>query len=180
MPDGEAHRPRLRHSAHPAGSLHLYRGIIIDNDGSNPESWNDHGSIPEVPMTSQRSGAPFAPGEALAAYQACGHTGRCRIDLDGDRKALTQTADGDSAVFRYVDAASAPVWLRIRCAGIPCGRAVVVDGSMVPLPGALAELTELRLVFHGPKAFSLYELTLEGDNTPCAGICVSPTEGPRP
>lgn len=96
-----------------------YQGIIIDNDGCDPASWNNHGSIEcfhdqwyvfyhrcsrgtqqhrrlciepitinpdgtisEVKMTSQGPGAPFAPGEKLMGYQACGLSGTCYIGED--------------------------------------------------------------------------------------------------
>lgn len=117
-----------------------YRGIIIDNDGCDPASWNNHGSIecvdgqwyvfyhrcsrgmqqhrrlciekieiapdgsiPEVKMTSQGVGEPFAPGEAIYGYQACGVTGTCYIGLGGPyEEQLMNISDGDTAVFRYV------------------------------------------------------------------------------
>ena len=117
-----------------------YRGIIIDNDGCDPASWNNHGSIecfngqwyvlyhrcsrgvqqhrrlciekisimpdgtiPEVKMTSQGPGEPFAPGEPLYGYQACGVKGKCFIGLGGPyTEQLMNIADGDAAIFRYV------------------------------------------------------------------------------
>ena len=117
-----------------------YRGIIIDNDGCDPASWNNHGSIccfggqwyvfyhrcsrgmqqhrrlcvekitvapdgtiPEVKMTSQGVGEPFAPGEAIYGYQACGVTGACYIGLGGPyTEELTNISAGDTACFRYV------------------------------------------------------------------------------
>ena len=117
-----------------------YQGIIIDNDGCDPASWNNHGSIAcmngqwyvfyhrcsqgmqqhrrlciekihinedgtinEVKMTSQGIGDPFAPGEKIMGYRACGVKGSCYIGLDetcGEK--LMHIADGDGAVFRYV------------------------------------------------------------------------------
>ncbi len=96
-----------------------YRGIIIDNDGCDPASWNNHGSIEcvngqwyvfyhrcsrgvqqhrrlciepitihpdgtidEVKMTSQGAGAPFAPGETIYGYQACGLKGTVYIGAE--------------------------------------------------------------------------------------------------
>lgn len=119
-----------------------YQGIIIDNDGCDPASWNNHGSIeclngqwyvfyhrcsrnsqvhrrlciepvtirpdgtiPEVKMTSQGTGAPFAPGEGMMGYQACGVKGSVYIGLDqefGYEEKLTGFSAGDEAVFRYV------------------------------------------------------------------------------
>lgn len=126
-------------SKSPLGPF-TYRGIIIDNSGCDPESWNNHGSIeyvggqwyifyhrcsrgtqlhrrlciekitvnedgsiPEVKMTSQGVGEPFAPGEAMMGYQACGMTGRCYIGLGGPyTEQLMNIAAGDTATFRYV------------------------------------------------------------------------------
>jgi len=130
-------------SKSPLGPF-TYRGIIIDNDGCDPESWNNHGSIecvdgqwyvfyhrcsrgtqlhrrlcvehieilpdgsiPEVKMTSQGIGEPFAAGEPIMAYQACGLKGKIFIDSDetyGEK--LTHISDGDEAVFRYVKSES--------------------------------------------------------------------------
>lgn len=107
-----------------------YRGILIDNDNCDPQSWNNHGSmecvngqwyvfyhrrsrntqqhrrlcvekltvlpdgsIPEVKMTSQGVGEPFAPGDHHG-LQACEVHGGCYIDTDR----------------QY--ARSSPIWLR--------------------------------------------------------------------
>lgn len=54
-------------------------------------------------MTSQGVGEPFAPGEKLFGYQACGLTGTAYIGLDetfGEK--LMNLSSGDEAVFRYV------------------------------------------------------------------------------
>lgn len=131
-------------SKSPLGPF-TYGGIIVDNDGCDPQSWNNHGSIecfngqwyvfyhrssrnsqcarrlciepitllpdgsiPEVPMTSQGVGEPFAPGESIPAYTACGLTGNAYLDMvpenetDSYQKHLTSIAEGDSAIFRYV------------------------------------------------------------------------------
>lgn len=132
-----------------------YRGIIIDNDGCDPASWNNHGSIccfdgqwyvfyhrcsrgvqqhrrlcvekitiapdgsiPEVKMTSQGVGEPFAPGEAIFGYQACGVTGNCYIGLGGPyTEQLMAIAPGDTAVFRYVKSDSAYSEIQLEAAG---------------------------------------------------------------
>lgn len=126
-------------SKFPMGPF-IYQGIIIDNDGCDPMSWNNHGSIeqingqwyvfyhrcsrgcqqyrrlciepitilpdgtiPEVKMTSQGIGEPFAPGEQIMGYQACEVHGSVYIDVDqqyGEK--LTHISEGDEAVFRYV------------------------------------------------------------------------------
>jgi hypothetical protein len=126
-------------SSSPLGPF-TYRGIIIDNDGSDPGVWNNHGSIeqvngqwyvfyhrssrgtryhrrlcvepiqilsdgsiPEVPMTSQGAGEPFAVGEVIDAFRACALTGRVRIaPSDGGDETLSRWARGDTATFRYV------------------------------------------------------------------------------
>ena len=133
----------------------IYRGIIIDNDGCDPASWNNHGSIecvngqwyvfyhrcsrgseqhrrlciepitiakdgsiPEVKMTSQGPGAPFAPGEKLMGYQACGLKGSIYIGTDelfGEK--LTNIANGDEAVFRYVKNDREYESISLTCAG---------------------------------------------------------------
>lgn len=117
-----------------------YRGIIIDNDGCDPCTWNNHGSIeclngqwyifyhrssrgskqyrrlcvepitilpdgtiPEVKMTSQGAGKPFAPGEVIKGYQACQMSGNVYIGTDPIYKEkLTHISAGDEAVFRYI------------------------------------------------------------------------------
>ncbi|MCD8153640.1 MAG: family 43 glycosylhydrolase [Clostridiales bacterium] len=123
-----------------------YQGIIIDNDGCDPSSWNNHGSIervdgqwyvfyhrcsrgmelhrrlciekinilpdgtiPEVKMTSQGVGDPFAPGEAIMGYQACGLSGTVFIGLNEDAKTREQYPEKlmnisakDEMIFRYV------------------------------------------------------------------------------
>lgn len=134
-----------------------YRGIIIDNDGCDPQSWNNHGSIEcvdgqwyvfyhrcsrgtqqhrrlciekitvnpdgtidEVKMTSQGIGEPFAPGEKIMGYQACGLRGNCCIDVDDDygyEEKLTNISDGDEAVFRYVKNKAAWKGIEVTCAG---------------------------------------------------------------
>lgn len=122
-----------------------YRGIIIDNDGCDPASWNNHGSIEnvngqwyvfyhrssrgcqqyrrlciepitinpdgsidEVKMTSQGAGEPFAPGEIIYGYQACGLSGSAYIGVDGKfEEKLMNISAGDTAVFRYVQSEKA-------------------------------------------------------------------------
>ena len=132
-----------------------YQGIIIDNDGCDPISWNNHGSIeqingqwfvfyyrcsrgcqqyrrlciepitilpdgtiPEVKMTSQGVGEPFAPGERIMGYQACEVHGNVYIDIDqqyGEKS--THITDGDEAVFRYVKGGAAYTEIEIQASG---------------------------------------------------------------
>ena len=149
-----------------------YRGIIVDNDGCDPASWNNHGSIEcfngqwyvfyhrssrgtqrhrrlciepiriledgrieEVKMTSQGVGAPFAPGETIMGYQACGLSGSIYIDADdacGEK--LAHIAAGDEALFRYVESGSGWKGITISCRG--AGRiGVYLDGRFAGLAG---------------------------------------------
>ena len=134
-----------------------YQGIIIDNDGCDPQSWNNHGSIEcvdgqwyvfyhrssrnsqqnrrlcvekirfrgdglidEVKMTSQGAGEPFAPGEQIKGYQACGLKGTCFIDVDADygyEEKLTGISSGDEAAFRYVKSGAPWTEIEIVCCG---------------------------------------------------------------
>lgn len=71
------------------------------------------GSIPEVKMTSQGVGAPFAPGEKIMGYQACEVHGGCYIDVNEEYgEVLTHMAGGTEAVFRYVESGAG--WSRVR------------------------------------------------------------------
>ena len=132
-------------SKSPMGPF-TYRGIIIDNDGCDPASWNNHGSIecvngqwyvfyhrcsrgvqqhrrlciekieimedgtiPEVKMTSQGIGEPFAPGEIIKGYQACEMSGSVYIGVNEDAESaeeypevLMNISAGDEVMFRYV------------------------------------------------------------------------------
>lgn len=61
------------------------------------------GTIPEVKMTSQGVGEPFAPGEKILGYQVCGLSGNAYIDVDevmGEK--VTNITAGDELVFRYL------------------------------------------------------------------------------
>lgn len=132
-------------SKSPMGPF-TYRGIIIDNDGCDPASWNNHGSIecvngqwyvfyhrcsrgvqqhrrlciekieiledgtiPEVKMTSQGIGEPFAPGKVIMGYQACEMSGSVYIGVNEDAESteeypevLMNISAGDEVMFRYV------------------------------------------------------------------------------
>ena len=132
-------------SKSPMGPF-TYRGIIIDNDGCDPASWNNHGSIecvngqwyvfyhrcsrgvqqhrrlciekieiledgtiPEVKMTSQGIGEPFAPREVIKGYQACEMSGSVYIGVNEDVESaeeypevLMNISAGDEVMFRYV------------------------------------------------------------------------------
>ena len=132
-------------SKSPMGPF-TYRGIIIDNDGCDPASWNNHGSIecvngqwyvfyhrcsrgaqqhrrlciekieiledgtiPEVKMTSQGIGEPFASSEVIKGYQACEISGSVYIGVNEDvdsveeyPEVLMNISAGDEVMFRYV------------------------------------------------------------------------------
>lgn len=134
-----------------------YQGILIDNDGCDPKSWNNHGSIEcmdgqwyifyhrssrntdknrrlcvekihinpdgtidEVKMTSQGIGKPFAPGEEIMGYQACGLKGAVYIEVDtayGYEEKLTHISDGDEMVFRYVKSETPWTRMELTCGG---------------------------------------------------------------
>ena len=75
-----------------------YRRLCIEPITINPD-----GSIDEVKMTSQGVGEPFAPGEKIFGYQACGLKGKAYIGVGGKYgEKLMNITDGDEAVFRYV------------------------------------------------------------------------------
>lgn len=75
-----------------------YRRLCIEPITINPD-----GSIGEVKMTSQGVGEPFAPGEKIFGYQACGLKGKAYIGVGGKYgEKLMNITEGDEAVFRYV------------------------------------------------------------------------------
>lgn len=202
-------------SKSPMGPF-TYRGIIIDNDGCDPASWNNHGSIeffqgqwyvfyhrcsrgtklyrrlciepiticpdgsiPEVKMTSQGVGAPFAPGEKIMGYQACGLRGNIYIGTNEDNplypEKLMNIHDGDSAVFRYVKSEYAWRELEVKYRGSGVVR-VFMDGKEAgtvtlqekkeELPiscGALDMLSgeyEVILQFEETELLEIFEFTL--------------------
>lgn len=192
-----------------------YRGIIIDNDGCDPKSWNNHGSIacvdgqwyvfyhrcsrgmqqhrrlcvekieilpdgtiPEVLMTSQGAGEPFAPGENIYGYQACGLSGSLYIDRDDSDygEKLTAIQEGDTAVYRYVKNEEAYLSCSITYSGggrieiylndIPAGALTLPEtgdrfGTAKGEIAAPAGEYELKLVFAGASGLSIYQLVLD-------------------
>ncbi|MCM1236896.1 MAG: family 43 glycosylhydrolase, partial [Ruminococcus flavefaciens] len=187
-----------------------YRGIIIDNDGCDPASWNNHGSIecfqgqwyvfyhrcsrgvqqhrrlcieriqinedgtiPEVKMTSQGIGAPFAPGERIRGYQACGLKGSCFIDVDdtyGEK--ITNISAGDEAVFRYVKSADSWKEIAVTCNGsgsievyldnVCAGKIEAENGHCEygPFHAAAGEY-ELILKFKAAEELEILDITLQ-------------------
>ncbi|MBO6163748.1 MAG: family 43 glycosylhydrolase [Lachnospiraceae bacterium] len=83
------------------------------------------GTIPEVKMTSQGVGAPFAPGETIMGYQACEVHGGCYIDIDETfEEKLSGLTAGAKAIFRYIrsDSGWHTVRLTARGSGTLCIR----------------------------------------------------------
>lgn len=123
------------------------------------------GRIPEVKMTSQGPGEPFRPGELIYGCQACVCRGGCYIDYDAKRKEeyVRITADGQSAVFRYVSLQPGKMRMRAVCTGSMqvgiflngqcAGSGILTEGvSEIPVQVCenMAELPlEAELVFHG-------------------------------
>lgn len=90
-----------------------YRRLCAEKIEIRPD-----GTIPEVKMTSQGLGEPFAPGEAIMGYQACEVHGGCYIDVDeryGEK--LTALEAGARAVFRYVRSETPWTGIRVTAAG---------------------------------------------------------------
>jgi arabinoxylan arabinofuranohydrolase len=182
-----------------------YRGILIDNDGCDPDTWNDHGSIEcfhgqwyvfyhrssrgsqyfrrlciepiafdvdgsiaEVRMTSQGAGAPFAPGERIASFHACGLTGHARLMPRGESESLVGIEDGDTATFRYVKNDAPLTSLTIQGTG-SCRVRVLAGGRSVArfaVEGATSEelavppgLHEVVLLFEDPDDYEFEGMT---------------------
>lgn len=66
---------------------------------AEPIFFDGNGLIPEVKMTSQGAGKPFAPGEVIPAGSACEVRGGAYIADSGE----LHLAANSSAVFRYVE-----------------------------------------------------------------------------
>ena len=197
-------------SKSPLGPF-TYRGIIVDNDGCDPASWNNHGSIEclngqwyvfyhrcsrntqfyrrlcvepitinpdgsidEVKMTSQGPGKPFAPGEKLMGWQACGLTGSCWIDADDKyAESLQHIANGDTAVFRYVKSDDSYTRAILECEGEGTvdillndrlvGTARIEGGALKTEAAISAEAGEyeLRLEFVESRDLKLISIALE-------------------
>ncbi len=76
----------------------MYRRLCIEKINILPD-----GTIPEVKMTSQGVGEPFALGEKIMGYMACEVHGGCYIDIDEKyQEVLTNFIADSEAVFRYV------------------------------------------------------------------------------
>lgn len=201
-----------------------YRGIIIDNDGCDPASWNNHGSIEcvngqwyvfyhrcsrgvrqhrrlcvepvtihpdgtidEVKMTSQGAGAPFAPGERIYGYQACGLKGTVYIGAEDAARQnnvlpetetaseagtgsvypekLTCVSPGDEIIFRYVKKDTP--WSGIECTCAGSGRLQVflddVAAGTVAAEGAPGSIQTVSAGISAPAGEC--ELRLKAEET---------------
>ena len=106
-----------------------------------PIFFDENGLISEVKMTSQGAGEPFAIGEEIPAYTACGVKGGAYIDKYEDTEALYFSGKS-SAVFRYVTCPSGTWQVRFDCRGNGTVR-VYADGVKVgegTLPSCEIEL----------------------------------------
>lgn len=205
-------------SKSPMGPF-TYRGIIIDNDGCDPASWNNHGSIecfngqwyvfyhrcsqgvqqhrrlciekieilpdgtiPEVKMTSQGVGEPFAPGEAMMGYQACEMSGSVYIGLNEDSETqekysevLMNISAGDEAYFRYVKSAEEwkeievlysgkgkiQVWMNDQMVGsIECEETENVAIAKATVSCAAGQY-ELKLRFEEAEEMKIYQVVMD-------------------
>jgi hypothetical protein len=66
-----------------------------------PIFFNADGTINEVKMTSQGAGVPYALGENILAYEACGIIGHLMIAPYKESEAIVGIRNKDSAIFRY-------------------------------------------------------------------------------
>lgn len=143
-----------------------------------PITIREDGSIPEVKMTSQGAGKPFAPGETIMGYQSCGVHGGCFVDTDPDcGEILTHIGDGNTAVFRYIE--SDDPWhqalIRCRGTGTITVRLKTEDGQVASEGKALADGSgtaaatldaapgkyEVELLFAEPDGLFVESITLE-------------------
>lgn len=151
----------------PSRGTRFHRRLCVE-----PIEVRADGTIPEVPMTSQGAGEPFAPGESIEARRACALSGHVRIDLDpSGAEVLTQVREGDAVTFRYL-ARGGYAGLTLSVAGT-AEIEVAVDGVAVGVAGAdgpgilrcRAPFTvsgpgELALRIRSPRGLSVFGVTL--------------------
>lgn len=132
----------------------------------------EDGTIPEVKMTSQGPGKPFAPGEKIMAYQACEVSGGCFIGLDkkyGEK--LTNITDGNTATFRYVKSDAGFADAEVTAAGNGIIKLLVNGeeaGTVIVKNGQVTESNfkvdageyELVLAFEDVDGLAVMEITL--------------------
>ena len=123
-------------------------------------------------MTSQGVGAPFGKGETIYGYQACGLTGTSYIGVGGPKEEyITNISQGDSAVFRYVQANGGFSKIAFQTEGIgdieiylndvQVGVAEIKNNTTIlPIKDMDDNQKELRLVLKNPKNLKLITLTL--------------------
>lgn len=95
----------------------IFRRLCIE-----PITVCEDGTIDEVVMTSQGPGEPFAPGEKIMGYQACGFKGGLYIDESHNRdcgveEKITHISNQDEAVFRYVKSGDAYSGIKVTATG---------------------------------------------------------------
>ena len=80
-------------------------------------------------MTSQGPGAPFAPGEGIMGYRACGLKGSVFIGTDDVFEEALQNISGrDEALFRYVESDRPYTQVELTCRG--AGKVEIFMDSM--------------------------------------------------
>lgn len=132
-------------------------------------------------MTSQGTGAPFAPGEEIKGYQACSLKGTCYIDVDeayGFEEKLTNISAGDEAVFRYIESEKTWKGIEITCTGngrvsvylndketgqaVISGKKRILQTVSAPISMELGEY-ELKLRFEAADDMELLAVTVLSD-----------------
>lgn len=151
-----------------SGGVILNRRLCVE-----PLTILDDGTIPEVPMTSQGAGNPFAAGEVIPAFRACEVHGRVFIGRGGaGDELLTRIRHGDRAVFRYVDSRAGFTGVSVSASGR--GRIEVrIDGDLATtlhvdgdglhgasFPAVVAGSAELSLTFLRPRGLEVANIRL--------------------
>ncbi len=188
-------------SKSPLGPF-TYQGVIIDNAGCDPETWNNHGCIeeyngqwyvfyhrssrgtrynrraccekirfdengliPEVKMTSQGAGEPFARGEKIPAYTACEVKGGAYID-----GSILMMKDGSEAAFRYIAKDDQPLHLTVGgegqasvtlyCNEHELGSSILQDGKAEFTVPPIKSDWELRIRLRSEKEVKLFGICI--------------------
>ncbi len=118
----------------------------------------EDGTIPEVLMTSQGPGKPFALGESIMGYQACELEGAVYIGVhEKYKEALIGMRQGDAARFRYVESERAFTKIQIECEG--SGQIeVLLDQSTVGVYEIIEGIQQESIFVAEP---GRYQLTLQ-------------------
>lgn len=164
-------------------STEQYRRLCIE-----PISINPDGTINEVKMTSQGIGAPFAPGEQIMGYQACGVKGSVFIDkaasaesAQGFPEKLTKISAADEIDFRYVRSTDPWSQIELQYSGAGTIRIKMIDRfspaqtffSTISVAGSAGEIKsgkgtlivpageyELKLVIEDAADLEIFAVTL--------------------